>query len=927
VSEPGDGAVADAGTEERAARRAEARATSPSVELARGATIGRYTIIRRLGAGGMGIVYLAFDPELDRRVAVKLLQAAVAAGIGSEGPARLVREAQVMAKLSHPNVITVFDVGTFGSDVFVAMEYVRGVTLREWWTNGPRAAAEVIAICVQAGRGLAAAHREGILHRDFKPENILVDENGRARVLDFGLARSGDQPTGAGFELDDTLVGRRSSLSLPETQHGAVVGTPAYMAPEQIRSTPVDARSDQFAFCIVAFEALYGRRPFLGDTVAEVLKAIEGGRLLVPPGAGHRLRPVPRAVLPVLARGLAFDPNDRWRSMDELLSELERGASRGGRRTSVLLATLGAGLALTGVVFAIARPARPPVCNGADQALGGVWDGLVRSDVVAAFNGSGSTNAETSLPRVTKALDEYASGWVAMSTEACVATRVRGVQSDEALDLRSGCLRRRLEDLRALTELLRRADAQMVDNALGSALRLRPLPGCADVRALRAAYEPVGEEKRAAVDALRHDVADVVARYNAGRCQEAMPLATEVAARAKSVGYVPVEAEAVYWAGRTAATCRDPQTSSDYLFEAVKDAEESHQDELAARALVTLTEVRGSGLSLYGEGTSIARLAEAAIRRVGAPDALLAELAHARGWLEYTHGNIETALPLRREALERHRRAVGDDDPDPLQMHAELSDLEFEAGHLVVALAAQEELLARSIELLGAGHQRTGRYTLDVAETLVVQGKYEEAAPWLDRARPIVAGGPREHLRYVEAVEHVGQGEVDRGASELRAIVALGEREDGPDDPYPLSVRAELAKWLAVHHRADGGEEARALLKHIAALRQEENPWYSPAYATHAIVLARTGKADDGAESVAKHAVLLAEHGAAQLPYALLALGEVALARGDAAGAMVPLERARAMVAERGGIDAIIEGDLDLALARAKRSAREAKSP
>ena len=887
--------------------------SAPGSGLARGATIGRYTIIRRLGAGGMGVVYLAFDPELDRRVAVKLLQTD-AASAGSEGPARLVREAQVMAKLSHPNVITVFDVGTFGTDVFVAMEYVKGTTLRDWGKKERRSPAETIAICVQSGRGLAAAHRQGILHRDFKPENILVDDQGRARVLDFGLARSGgDEPTGTGrFELDDTLVGRRSSVSLPETQLGAVVGTPAYMAPEQLRSMPIDARSDQFAFCITVFEALYGRRPFPGDDVIALVTAMEEGRVSVPAQTG-----VPRAVLPVLTKGLAYAPDARWRSMDELLAALERAAASSGRRRTALLLVLGALLGVTAVVFTLARTPRAALCAASDQALAGVWDRHTHDELAAAFLASGGANAGEGLPRVTKALDDYAAGWVAMSNEACVATRVRGVQSDEALDLRSGCLRQRLEDVRALTELLRHADAALLDNALAGALRLRPLAACADVRALRAAYEPVGEDRRAAVDALRHDVANVVARFNAGRCQDAVPLATEVASRAKAVGYVPVEAEALYWAGRTAALCRDPNTASGYLFQAASDSEESHQDELAALSLVALAEVQGSGLSRYDEGMSLARLAEASIRRIGAPDAILATLAHARGWIEYTHGNLEAALPFRREALERHRRAVGDDDPDALQMHAELSDLEFEAGHLVVALAAQREIFARSVTMLGPGALRTGRYALDIGETLEVQGKYDEAAPWLDRARRTVTGGVLEHSNYVDAVEHIGLGEVDRGISELHDVVAMGERADGPGDPYPLSTRADLARWLAVHHRPQAADEALAVTKQIEELKEQENPWYSCAYAARAIVLARAGKGDDVADGIARHAVALAEHGAAQLPYALLALGEVALARGDAPGAIAPLERARAIVAERGGIDAIIEGDIDYALSRA----------
>jgi tetratricopeptide (TPR) repeat protein len=266
----------------------------------------------------------------------------------------------------------------------------------------------------------------------------------------------------------------------------------------------------------------------------------------------------------------------------------------------------------------------------------------------------------------------------------------------------------------------------------------------------------------------------------------------------------------------------------------------------------------------------------------------------------------------------RHQRAIGDDDTDALQMHAELSDLEFEAGHLATALASQKELLDRSVELLGPRHQRVGRYTADVAESLVFQGKYDEAVSWIERARPIIAAGPAEHLRYVEAVEHIGLGEVDRGIGELRTLIEIGEHDVGVDDPYPLSVRADVAKWLSVHRRPQAAAEADALVRRIAALREDENPWYSIVDAADAIEAARAGKVDERIYDLARHAVGLAEHGALQLPYALLALGEVLIARGDYDGAKSALERARVVVTERGGIDPTIDADIDSALARAR---------
>jgi tetratricopeptide (TPR) repeat protein len=504
---------------------------------------------------------------------------------------------------------------------------------------------------------------------------------------------------------------------------------------------------------------------------------------------------------------------------------------------------------------------------------------------------------------------------------------VRGTQSDEALDLRTGCLNGRLDDVRALTDLLRHADAQLVDNAYGAVLRLRPLAACADVRALRAAYEPVAGEKAEAVEAVRRDVAGVVARWNSGRCEEATPITATLADRARALGYAPVEAEVLFWRGRVEQSCGSPKAANEALMRAAMDAQESHQDELFARILVQLAHLEGAELAHYDEALDVARLAEATIRRLGAPEALLADLARSRGWVEYTRGDLSAALPLRREALDRHVRAVGGDDPDALQMRAEIADLEYEAGHLREALEAERDVLHRSIDLLGPRHMRTGRYTLDIAETLIQQGKYDEAQPWIDRARPLVPSNVVEHLRFVEAIQRIGSGDVDAGVAALDQCARDSAARYGAIDPYPLSVRADVGKWLAIHRRQGAATDvARAVLEQIEAGKEPDNPWYPNAYATQALLLARAGRADD-ALRYADRAIAVCERGAAaQLPFALLARGEALLARHDATGATAALERAQQLVDTRGGIDPLENGDIRAALSRATAGLDEARS-
>ncbi len=272
--------------------------------------IGRFAVLRKVGEGGMGAVYAAFDERLARRVAIKLLH-----GVDH---ARLLREAQALARLSHPHVVQVYEVGEASGRIFVAMEYVEGPTLAAWRTATPRDAAAILAVYLQAGAGLQAAHASGLVHRDFKPGNVIVGDDGRARVLDFGLARAGDSMTDGEVPRTGGYFG---SLTSPLTQTGALMGTPAYMSPEQHAALPLDARSDQFSFCAALYEALYDERPYAGDNVADMTTSMFSGSMRAP-----RPRPdVPPAVHAAIVRGLAVDPAARWSSMEELLQVLASG--------------------------------------------------------------------------------------------------------------------------------------------------------------------------------------------------------------------------------------------------------------------------------------------------------------------------------------------------------------------------------------------------------------------------------------------------------------------------------------------------------------------------------------------------------------------------------------------------------------------------
>ena len=541
-----------------------------------GTRIGAYEITARLGAGGMGEVYRAADPRLGRDVAIKVLR--------EGGHARLLREAQAMAKLSHPNVVVVYDVGLVEDRVFVAMELVEGDTLRGWLAARPRRPREILDAYLRAGRGLAAAHAAGLVHRDFKPDNVLVGRDGRVCVADFGLAGAAE-----------AAVPAEPADSPRDT--GAGAGTPAYMAPEQHAGDPVDARADQFAFAVSLHEALFGEHPFVGETTAAIVESMAAGRLRPARGASRA-----RAIL---ERALAPSPADRYPDMPALLAALARDPRTLWWRALVFASVAGAA-ALAAMVLTTREP-----CAQDDAGLAGAWDDDARRAVESAFLATGRAYALDSFEHAAAALDEYGAAWLAMRQDACRATNVRHEQSAELFDLRMACLARRRGELTALTGVLAAADVRTVDGAVEAIARLGRLEECADIERLRGAAPPPAAEIRSEVAALRASLDEIEALERAGRDEQALGPALAAAERARVLGYAPALAEALAVLASVEQAAGDPRSEASY-HEAIQAAARVGDDDRLAVLWTALVMDVGHRQGRYRDALALGPTAEAA---------------------------------------------------------------------------------------------------------------------------------------------------------------------------------------------------------------------------------------------------------------------------------------------------------------------------
>ncbi len=840
---------------------------------------GRYTVLKKLGSGGMGEVYAAYDAKLDRRVALKLLLRA-----GGTYEMRLVREAQAMARLSHPNVVAVFDTGRLRGRMFLAMEFVEGTTLRRWQCAEGRRWDEILRAYLEAGRGLAAAHAAGLVHRDFKADNVLVADGGAIKVTDFGLARALGEtgvavPEGASspppdtstegvaLSLEDTVPLPPSStpaLDTPVTETGALIGTPGYMAPEQYTGARLDERTDQFAFCVALFYALYGYKPFAGDNAQE----LGASTLLDPPREPPRSSPVPGHVLQALLRGLRFERDDRHPSMDALLRDLARDPVQKRRR--FLLAAGGLAL-VAGCAFAAGRVATArasQLCAGADAEARAVWNPEVEERIGRALSATGVPYAADTWERTRRAIDDYVGRWTTAYTQTCQATRVRRTQSEPVMTVRMTCLEQRLDEVRALAQVLATADRKVASKSLSAAMSLTSVDRCRDVVSLTAVEpEPDDPAARAEIASVRKELAAVRADVEAGLDEAARAHAGPLVDRARAVGYRPLMAEVLVTSARVKS---DTAAPIDAIMadgaEAEHLADLGRADGTRAEAATRLVEW-ATEAGRFADAERWSEVAEAALGRADEDSARKQDLLEAMGVLRDHQGRFKEAADFDRQALEAARLA--EHDPGRVaRAERMLAYGEVSVGNREEARRLAEDADAAIIRTMGADHPARIRSLT---------------------ARAFVAGELGERPHSLELYEQA---------------IALAERVAPDDGELPLMYNNLCSALVAASECAEALPFCHKAVASSLAASGPDSINVSYAYSSTGDALSCVHQYDDAvasfASSVAIHERTAAEHEPCYV-HSLLGMGQALLLEGKPSAALPPLQKALAGTATAEG--------------------------
>ena len=744
----------------------------------RPATLERYALLEKLGEGSHGAVYAAWDPRLDRKVALKVLHGATS---GS-----LEHEARTLAKLTHPNVVTVHDVGEADGQLFLAMEFVDGTPLStlDVETLGW---APIVAAYRQAAAGLNAAHQAGVLHRDFKPANALIGKDGRVRVVDFGLARD-DAPSDA----TDT-----------ET---AAAGTPRYMAPEQHRAGPLDARTDQFGFCAALWEALYGRPAFSASSLDGLAEAKQR-----PPAVPERSA-VPSRVGRVLQRGLAADPDARYPSMRELDQALARTQQR-----RVTWAVVGVAAAAAVLGLANFGAATPP-CEGA-QAPPPRWTADTPGALQRSFEATTLPHAPVVASTTAQALQRWADRWGAARHDACL-THAQGLQSDAALDLRTRCLGDQRRRFDALLDVLLAADGTAVNKAVDAAAALPAPEACAALDP-QGDTHPIPAGQASAVDEATVVLARARTEMDAGHLAEARSAAEPWIARCEdgTLTHPPTCVEAQVLSAEVASLAGEHDTALVQLRAAAVAAQRAGLAEPFARAAASLTWERGEVDAAFDDALTWAALGRATLQDHPSP-AILGSLLNSEGSVLTTAGRYDDAVRAHRERI----ALVGEHSPAALASLANLGNVANRQGRFDDAEAAYTQALALGEPALGSTHPKV---------LMVRQNR----------------AGIRVHAERVGA-----------GLSDLQALLRAQRSVLGEDHPdlaatltnmskaayalerYPAALRhANEATRLVVAAYGEGSHwEVEARLAEADALLALQRPDEAVQTTTHAVARART---------------------------------------------------------------------------------------
>ena len=807
---------------------------------------GRYVILQHVGHGAMGNVYAAYDPDLDRKVAVKVLRDSTR---GRPLPASLAREAKAMAKLAHPHVVTVFDVGHCERGVFVAMEYVEGLTLRIWLKQQVRSWRSVLAAFVQAGQGLAAAHAAGVIHHDFKPDNVLVSAQGVVKVADFGLARVAAGTTAAiSGELGDPAL-TRSSHSTPGAASGSAtptqatergpVGTLAYMAPERHLLRPADARSDQFSFCVALHEALYFERPFTGTDLPALREAVLYGAPSEPPRGSL----VPTRVAAVLRRGLARAPEDRFPTMDALVAALAEPTPR--RRHW----TLSAGLVLGATVAMMAATRTEDPCAAVGVSEDAAWHDQTTA-LRERFAGDSAVAAELD------ALAEIEAQWVVRQRGNCSA----GERLAADLRLaRDACLDQRLAQMQATVVQARAAESP--EDAAHQLAQVARHDECDDPAALSEITPPTPEQA-GAVRAGRAALAEVAALEVAGDYTAALTTLEPLEREAQVLAYAPLVAEATYQRARL-EHYRGASAKARGSLELAVDLAEAHRhDRLAADAWSFWVETAALSTTVPQDHVDAAlRRATAAqlrLQRPGQRDlaAVLGESQPAPGPRsdpQRVHPLLMQGLVhLRRKDLiaaeKAFRAALADPDLHPLTRAKLLLNramvVQDQVGD-VEATRAWDEAVAAFRTATWSGHPAYALARIRRGEFL--QWKAQFAAARLDflAGATVLASDAASHATNLR-IAHTGVALAELMAFRIGAATAAIDAAMRAGDGLPADALLAQVSFEA-HVLAGQAGQALAAATHEVELRREAGQVFELGHVEGHLAEALAGLGDDPA--------------------------------------------------------------------------------